>query len=131
MGDGSSLSPLASVAPRADANRVVYSYPAVSESFVNGPLGLEQRFTVAHAPARGAGPLTLSLSLSGDVRARVSEGGRGLVLKGAGGHVVYYRALAATDARGRALHAWLSVRGSHVSCGSTRVGRATRSRSIR
>ena len=69
---------------------------------------------MARTPAHGAGPLTLSLSLSGDVHARASEGGRGLALKGAGGHVVYYRALAATDARGRALHAWLSVRGSHV-----------------
>ncbi len=114
VGNGGALSPLTSVAPRADANRVVYSYPAVSESFVNGPLGLEQRFTVARAPAHGAGPLTLSLSLSGDVRARASEGGRGLVLTGAGGHVVRYRGLAASDSRGRVLKSWLSMRGGRL-----------------
>ena len=111
---GSSLRSLAGVAPRGDANRVVYAYPGVSESFVNGPLGLDQRFTLARAPGHGGGPLTLSLSLSGDVHARVLAGGKGLVFVGTGGHVLDYRALAASDARGRALRAWLSVRGSRL-----------------
>ena len=114
VGEGSSLSSLAGVAPRGDANRVVYAYPGVSESFVNGPLGLDQRFTLARAPAHGAGPLTLSLSLSGDVHARVLAGDKGLVFVGTGGHVLDYRGLAASDARGHALRAWLSVRGGRV-----------------
>ncbi len=114
VGEGSSLRSLAGIVPRADANRVVYAYPGVSESFVNGPLGLDQRFTLARAPAPGAGPLTLSLSLSGDVRARVLAGGKGLVVAGTGGHVLDYRGLAATDARGRALHAWLVARGGRL-----------------
>ncbi len=114
VGQGSSLDSLAGVAPRGNANRVVYAYPGVSESFVNGPLGLDQRFTLARAPAHGAGPLTLSLSLSGDVHARVLAGGKGVVFTGTGGHVLDYRGLAATDARGHALRAWLSVHGGRV-----------------
>ena len=114
VGVGSSLRSLASVVPHGEANRVVYAFAGVRESFVNGPLGLDQRFMLARAPGRGAGALTLSLSLSGDVRARVLAGGKGLVFVGSGGHVLDYRGLAASDARGRVLHAWLSVRGSRL-----------------
>ncbi len=113
LGVGSSLTPLAGVSPSADANRVVYRYRGVSESFVNGPLGVDQRFTIAHAPAGSGGPLTLSLALSGTLKARVSAGGKALVLAGANRRL-NYRGLAATDARGRPLHAWLSLRGGHL-----------------
>src|SRR5215469_16273001 len=67
-GYGAALQPLAAVAARvAAADEVVYAHAGVSEWYANGPLGLEQGFTVRTAPAsRHAGPLTLELRLSGD-----------------------------------------------------------------
>ena len=35
------------------ANRVTYAHPGLSEWYVNGPLGLEQGFTIPRAPAAG------------------------------------------------------------------------------
>ncbi len=52
VGAGTSLSPVGGAAPKASANRVEYAYPDVREWYTNGPVGLEQGFTVARAPAR-------------------------------------------------------------------------------
>ena len=41
--------------PRAEANRVEYRRGEVTEWYVNGPLGLEQGFTLARAPDQGEG----------------------------------------------------------------------------
>src|SRR5215469_4242505 len=67
-GYGAALQPLPAVMARtAAADEVVYAHAGVSEWYANGPLGLEQGFTVRTAPAsRHAGPLTLELRLSGD-----------------------------------------------------------------
>ena len=92
--------PIAPVAPVAGANRVLYAHGALSEWWANGPAGLEQGFTVSSAPGLGSGPLTFSLALSGNLRARLDGGG--LYLSGPGG-ALSYDDLAATDARGRAL----------------------------
>jgi DNA-binding beta-propeller fold protein YncE len=112
VGEGGTLRPLAGVIPRARANRVFYDYAGagLTESFVNGPLGLEQRFTVARALAGDGGPLTLSLSLSGNVRGRVGAGRRSVLLKRPGAPALSYSGLVVTDARGRSLHAWLAIR---------------------
>ena len=70
VGYGSSLSALGPVAPRARANRVVYERAGLSEWYANGPVGLEQGFTLAKAPSgQPAGPLTLSVALSGNAHA--------------------------------------------------------------
>ena len=80
-------------------------------SYANGPLGLEQGFTVPAASAgRHAGPLTLELGLSGNARARLLPGADGVMFTGAGGALAY-QGLVATDARGRALPAWIELRG--------------------
>ena len=50
VGYGSSLTTVSRVAPRAHANRVLYAHSGVSEWYANGPLGLEQGFTIARAP---------------------------------------------------------------------------------
>ncbi len=115
VGYGAALSALAPVAPRARGNRVVYARQGLSEWYANGPLGLEQGFTLARAPAGGAGgPLVLSVALSGDVRASVDAGGRGLALAAPGSSVLRYDDLLATDARGRALHSWITLRAGQV-----------------
>ena len=51
FGYGSSLKPLTGAEPAAAGNRVAYSRPGLQEWYANGPLGIEQGFTVAHAPA--------------------------------------------------------------------------------
>ena len=42
------------VAPQATANRVEYRRGALTEWYVNGPLGLEQGLTLERAPGEGA-----------------------------------------------------------------------------
>ncbi len=115
VGYGSSLKPLAGAVPSATGNRVAYSRPGLQEWYANGPLGIEQGFTVAHAPAAHAsGPLTLAIGLSGNTRGALEAGGHGLVLSHAGKAVIRYTGLAATDARGHALKSWLSLAGGQV-----------------
>src|SRR4051794_26835613 len=95
------------VTPRVAANRVDYARGRVDEWYVNGPLGLEQGFDVASRPARGSGPLMLSLAASGSLRARA--GRSGIVFAGRG-ETLRYGGLTASDARGRRLPASLRVR---------------------
>ncbi len=114
-GYGRLLRPLAAVTPSAHANRVIYAHASLSEWYANGPLGLEQGFTLTRVPAGPAvGPLTVSLAISGNVRATLTAAGRGLAFATAHGPVLRYTALTASDARGRALHSWLELRQGHL-----------------
>jgi hypothetical protein len=106
IGRGSRLAPVRSAVPRASANAVVYRRGSLTEWYANGPLGLEQGFTVA-GRGQGAGLLTLSLALHG-ARASLDPGRRALTLGGAG---LRYTGLAVHDARGRSLPAHLALRG--------------------
>jgi hypothetical protein len=105
------LEPVASVVPRASANRVSYKRGTLTEWYANGPLGIEQGFDVAARPSTGAGPLTLSLALSGNLTARLR---RGSVLLTGRGAALRYGGLLATDARGRMLRSWLQLVKGHV-----------------
>jgi hypothetical protein len=89
------------VSPRVTGNRATYPHRGVSEWYTNGPLGLEQGFTVRARPA-GEGPLTLSLGLS-STHARL---GGGKVLFGG---TLNYGGLFVTDASGRPLRSWLAL----------------------
>lgn len=101
--------PVAATAPRAEANRVVYSRGAVTEWYENGPLGVEQGFDVATAPATTSGDeLTIELGLRGNMQAR-ADGSGGLLLTGPRGQQLRYTGLSASDAHGRALHTALTV----------------------
>jgi hypothetical protein len=115
VGYGSALAPLAQVAPSAHANRVLYRHPGLDEWYANGPLGLEQGFTIHRAPSgHAAGPLTLSMLLSGDVKASLAKGGQNVVIGRAGRALLRYTGLHATDAGGRALHSWLQLDGGRL-----------------
>ncbi len=110
VGYGSSLTSLGGVLPVVRGNRVIYEHPGLSEWYANGPLGLEQGFTLARAPAgHRAGPLTLSMTLSGNVQASLAKGGQSVTLTRSGKSVLRYAGLSATDARGRALRSWLQL----------------------
>jgi hypothetical protein len=108
-GYGSDLRAVPIVAPQAESNRVEYRRGPLTEWYVNGPLGLQQGFTLASRPGTESGkPLTLVLTLSGELKAEVDQGGSGLTLRREGGAVALkYRGLSAYDAAGRQLHAWL------------------------
>jgi hypothetical protein len=110
-GYASALGRVAPVAPSARANRVSYSHGALSEWFVNGPLGLEQGFSVSSRPRVGTGPLTFSIGLAGNLDAKLEH--QSVLLAGAGARL-RYGGLVVTDARGRLLHSWLALRDGHV-----------------
>ncbi len=112
FGYAGALRPVSPVVPVAQANRVVYAHGALSEWWANGPAGLEQGFTLGSRPGVERGPLTFSLGLGGGVRAR--RDGGGLYLSGAAGGALLYDDLAASDARGRDLRAWFSLRGGRA-----------------
>ena len=98
---------LAEVTPRDRGSRLVYSYPGVSEWYANGPLGLEQGFTVPHPAVPESATLTLSMAVSGDLRPSLSDGG--VLFARDGRAVLAYRDLVVTDAVGRRLRSSLAV----------------------
>ena len=110
-GYASTLEPVGSAQPRASANRVSYAHGTLTEWYANGPLGIEQGFDVAARPTAAAGPLTLSLALSGNRAARLRND---LVLLTGRGATLRYGNLLATDAHGRVLRSWLQLVKGHV-----------------
>jgi hypothetical protein len=57
-GYGTHLDPVAIASPSAANNRIEYRRGALTEWYVNGPLGLEQGFTIEQRPDRGhTGPM--------------------------------------------------------------------------
>jgi trimeric autotransporter adhesin len=107
VGYAGSLQSVGEVAPVSHGNRLVYAYPGVREWYANGPLGVEQGFTVARPRRSGSGTLILSMALSGDLRPSLTGGG--LLFRRAGAATLAYRDLEVTDARGRRLPARLAV----------------------
>ena len=110
VGYGGSTQAVGDARPSARANRVMYARTGLSEWYANGPLGLEQGFTVPRASTSGAaGTLTLSMALSGNAHASLAPGAQSITLSHAGAPSLRYGGLLATDAQGRTLHSWLEV----------------------
>jgi trimeric autotransporter adhesin len=104
-------------APQARTNRVEYRRGSLTEWYVNGPLGLEQGFTITEPPpgAVDGQPLTIALELSGDLTAAVDQDGRSLTLIDREGNPdMRYAGLASRDATGREMRSWLEVQGSQL-----------------
>jgi hypothetical protein len=114
-GYGDALHPVKAVAPRANANSVEYRRDGITELYENGPLGLEEGFTLAHPPGKANGhPLTVELRLRGLV-ASVDASGKALDLRGRDGKAALrYTGLTARDATGRELRSWLDLRGERL-----------------
>ncbi|TMK97149.1 MAG: hypothetical protein E6G34_13600 [Actinobacteria bacterium] len=110
-------SPLAlpAATPRIERNRAVYDAGDVQQSFVDGPLGVEQRFVVRRATVLSASSVTLLLDVSGVAPASLSPDGRDAILSGRRGPVFRYEGLAATDASGRSLAARMRLRRGQLS----------------
>ena len=112
FGFGSGMEAVGAASVSASANRVDCNYGPIDEWYVNGPDGLQQGFTIAPpVPAEGVQSLTVELGLSGDLSAAVNAAGDGLTLtRPDRGAALSYSGLAAYDATGRVLPAWLEVR---------------------
>jgi hypothetical protein len=106
VGRGASLDTVRPAEPRVHANSVLFDRGGLQERYANGPLGLEQVFTLARRPSgAGSAPLTLALGLP---RAVTAHGGAdGVVLQRGGRELIRYAGLLVVDARGRTLPAWL------------------------
>jgi hypothetical protein len=101
FGRGVQIETVAPVKPRVSSGMIRYAYPrSATETWSNGPLGLEQNFVVSHRPS-GAGAVTFVMSAPAGARLN-----SGAVLLPGG---LRYEGLRVTDARGRLLHSWLAV----------------------
>lgn len=114
-GYGNALQNAAVAVPQAAANRVEYRRGACTEWYVNGPIGLEQGFTVNERPGHGSGqPLAVAMEISGNVMA-ASKGQDGLTLRSADGKdLLKYGGLIAYEATGKRLRAWQELRGNRL-----------------
>jgi hypothetical protein len=111
FGRGASPTSVAAAEPTFRENRVEYCREELTEWYVNGPLGLEQGFTVESAPnPGGSGPLTISLTIDGDVVASDRPDG-GLTLTRSGGPALAYDGLLALDSSGHELPTRLELAG--------------------
>jgi len=114
-GYGEELASAGRAAPQANAHRVEYRRSGLTEWYVNGPLGIEQGFTVPSPPKRTSTgeALTLRLAWTGEARVQVGQGAA-VVSNFAGEPVLRYGGLSAHDAAGRGLRAWLEQRGAAI-----------------
>jgi hypothetical protein len=114
VGYGAVATPVGEASPTAHANRVGYDRGRLREWYRNGPLGVEQGFTIERPPPGAAnGPLTLTMSLDANAHATLAPDAQSVTLRHAGGTLTY-GALVATDARGRTLHSWLDLAGGRL-----------------
>ena len=106
IGYGAQLTRPGTVAPTAAHNEVSYRHAGVTEWYRNGPLGLEQGFTLQQRPAGNAasGPLTIALRTSG---AALSQHGSSIRIAGTSAS---YSGLTAFDAVGRKLPSTIVLR---------------------
>ncbi|MGO9753908.1 MAG: choice-of-anchor D domain-containing protein [Solirubrobacteraceae bacterium] len=105
----------AGVTPLASGDLVRYRRGGVLEWYRNGPLGLEQGFTVARggAGARAGGMVVLRLRVGGSLNIR-QAGSQVLFTSRAGDVVLRYGGLSAWDASGRRLGASIQTRDGSV-----------------
>ena len=115
-GYGNDRTAVKQAAPRAKTNRVEYERGGLTEWYINGPMGLEQGFTLAQPPGKANGrPLTVALALSGDLTAALDADGTALTLKGRNGQAALRLAgLVAYDAAGRGLPGRFALRGEEL-----------------
>ena len=114
FGRESDQQPVVSAVMASDANRVEYRREQLTEWYVNGPVGLEQGFTIPVRPA-GSSDRQLVITLAGSGLTPVSAGAGTLSLTRADGSEAFrYGGLAAWDADGKALPVQLALAGDRV-----------------
>ncbi len=99
------LNNVSPVMPTAEANRVTYHRNGISEWYINGPLGVEQVFTLERPPFAGqtdGKQLSLILAVDG-ARPQIAADGTGIELLTPQGETWHYGQLSAVDVRGNQL----------------------------
>jgi hypothetical protein len=116
LGYGDDLVALPAAVPHIERNRVDYRRGAMLEWYVNGPVGLEQGFTIERAPTRAQGQaLTIAVAVSGDLSSVADKRRTGMSLVDRSGQVhLSYQGVSATDADGKDLPAWIEVHKSNL-----------------
>ncbi len=113
-GHGSDIQLVQKVEPVSERNRVEYRRGPLTEWYVNGPVGLEQGFTINERGKTAGEPLTLVLGVAGNLRA-TEESRQGVLLaKADGTGVLRYSGLTAYDAAGKTLEAWQEISDSQL-----------------
>jgi uncharacterized protein (DUF2345 family) len=115
-GHGQTLQAAQPAAPVANSNRVEYRRGTLTEWYVNGPAGLEQGFTITQRSTNSQNePLTIALSISGDLAAVADQDGQGLSLNDrSGSALLRYAGLTAYDQTGRELQSSMQVAGGKL-----------------
>jgi hypothetical protein len=99
---------------REEANRVAYEREGIEEWYVNGPMGVEQGFTLATVPS-GAGRVELALDVLGTLTPRLSEDEASVELVDGEGNVALdIAALHVRDASNFTLPSSFAVRDGRV-----------------
>jgi hypothetical protein len=107
VGRGAAATQQGSTTPHTKANRVEYSLRGITQSFINGPLGLEQTFELAQRPT-GSGPVELTLRTAGALRTHVGGGAATITLANA--HKLTLSGLGVRDANGAGVPARFELR---------------------
>ena len=94
--------------PIAEANTTTYERDGLTEWYINGPVGLEQGFTL-HEPAGRIA--TLELALLGDLTPTLVDEQTMILQTASGVTALRYYGLVAYDATHRQLPAWLALDG--------------------
>ena len=95
--------------PIAEANTTTYERDGLTEWYINGPVGLEQGFTL-HEPAGRIA--TLELALLGDLTPTLVDEQTMILQTASGVTALHYHGLVAYDATHRQLPAWLALDGA-------------------
>jgi len=104
---------VARVGPVSMSDVVSYRRDGINEWYRNGPLGLEQGFTVLSRPRGSSGPLTVTLSLGGSLVAQRS--GADVVFVSDDGTVrLRYDGLSVRDASGRPVRSAFELSRGHL-----------------
>jgi uncharacterized repeat protein (TIGR01451 family) len=119
IGRGDTLAPPQRSRPGIDGSRVLYDRGGgVTEWYRNGPLGIEQGFTLRRRiPSRPAGrPLVVALSVSGSLTARRTGSELDFTPRPTtpSAVAIRYTGLTVADARGRRLPAHLRLEGTRL-----------------
>jgi hypothetical protein len=117
-GRAGALEAVPAAALEVQENRIEYLRGDIQEWFNNDEEGLAQGWRIDAPPQAGdaSAPLQLDLILGGDLSPQISDAGTEVEFTtGEGQPVLHYQLLAAADAAGRALSAWLSLSGDTLS----------------